>query len=105
MDNQTKTAEAEVIDIEEYAKAGKPVPKGRKYRIRVDKDNFTVRQSDITGREILALAGKTLEDYNLYQHVRGGQTITIQPDDKVDLTERGIERFTTLKKANTEGLG
>lgn len=104
MDKQPKTSEEEVIDIEEYSKAGKPVPKGRHYRIRVNKDRFTVRESAITGKAILALVNQTPAEYNLYQHVRGGQTITIQPDQKVDLTAKGVERFTTLKKANTEGI-
>ena len=102
MDKQT-TNEEEVIDLEGYSKAGKPVPPGRTYRIRIDKDNYTVRQSVVTGREILALAGKAPEEYNLYQHIRGSQTKTIEADEKVDLTSPGGERFTTMRRANTEG--
>lgn len=103
MDKETKTNDEEVIDIEVYSKAGKSVPPGRTYRIRIDKENYTVRQSVITGREILALAGRTPEEYNLYQHIRGSQTKTIDAGENVDLTTPGVERFTTMRRANTEG--
>lgn len=104
MDKENKTTEIEIIDIEEYSRAGKKVPPGRKYKIRIDKDNYTVGQAVMTGREILAVAGKKPVEYNLYQHVRGSQTKTIEADEKVDLTKPGVERFTTLNKANTEGI-
>lgn len=103
MDKETKTTGTEVVDVEEFAKAGKKVPPGQKYKIRIDKDNYTVDQAVMNGRQILAVAGKKPEEYNLYQHIRGSQTKTIKPDEKVDLTAPGVERFTTLKKANTEG--
>ncbi len=93
----------EAIDIEEYAKAGKPVPKDKQYRIRVDKERHLVRQVSITGKEILALVKKTPASHQLYQHLRGGQTKVVQPADSVDLTTPGVERFSTLKTENTEG--
>lgn len=93
----------EVIDVEASAKAGKPVPPGSKYRIRVDKDNFTVDRSTMTGAEILGLVKKTPATHNLYQHVHGGQTKLIGAGESVDFTEPGVERFTTMKIANQEG--
>lgn len=101
--NEIRSSETEVIDVEEFARAGKPVPKSKHYRIRVDKDVFVVDTATITGREILALVGKTPDKYNLYQHIRGGQTKLVQPDESVDLTAPGVERFTTMKIENTEG--
>ena len=53
-------AREDVIDVEEFAKAGKPVPLGRRYRIRIDKQHFTVEVAEMTGRQILALVGKKL---------------------------------------------
>jgi len=97
------TAEAEVIDIETFAREGKTVPKGKRYRIRIDKEFKVLEQETITGREILGLVGKTPEAYHLYEHIRGGQTRTIQANDVIDVTAPGVERFTTLKKENTEG--
>jgi hypothetical protein len=102
-ENEKENNAEEVVDIEEYAKAGKPVPAGRKYRIRVDKERFTVDKATIKGSEILDLVGKTSDKYNLYQHVRGGQTTPIGPNDVVDLTRPGVERFSTMKIENQEG--
>ena len=93
----------EIIEIEVYAKAGKPVPPGKQYRIRVDKDHLVVKQPTITGQEILALVHKTPQTHQIYQHIRGGQTKIVQPGETVDLTAPGVERFTTLKIENTEG--
>jgi hypothetical protein len=95
--------EVEIIEIEVYAREGRPVPRGKHYRIRVDKEHFVVRQPMITREEILALVDKRPQLYQVYQHVRGGQTKIIKSGEHVDLTEPGIERFTTLKIENTEG--
>lgn len=104
MENQSaKHIEEDVIDVEEFARAGKPVPKGKRYRIRIDKEKFVVSQPTITGKELLSLVGKTPDKYNVYLHVHGGQTKLIKPDEKVDLTAPGVERFTTMKIENTEG--
>lgn len=101
---QERAPEAEeIIEVEEYARAGKSVPKGRQYRIRADKDRFVIKQATITGSEILALVHKTPQSHQLYQHVRGGQTRIVRPEEAVDLTAPGVERFTTLKIENTEG--
>lgn len=93
----------EVIDVEAYAKAGKKVQPGKRYQIRVDKERIVVDTATITGRQILAEVGKTHETHNLYQHIRGGQTKTIGARAVVDLTEPGVERFTTMKIENQEG--
>ena len=100
---QEEVVADDIIEIEEYARAGKPVPKAKRYRIRVDKDRFVVGQPTITGQEILALVHKTPQSHQLYQHIRGGQTRIVQPGESVDLTAPGVERFTTLKIENTEG--
>lgn len=47
------------MDVEEHGKAGKPVPRAKSYRIRIDKGHYVVGSPTLTGREILALAGKT----------------------------------------------
>jgi hypothetical protein len=93
----------DIIELEEYAKAGKPAPKAKRYRIRVDKERFVVEQPTITGKETLALVQKTPQSHQLYLHIRGGQTRIVQPGESVDLTAPGVERFTTLKIENTEG--
>jgi len=96
--------EIEEADLETYAKAGKPVPKARRYRIRVDDAYYTTEKPKLTGREILELAGKRPpESFILTQKLRGGRLVTVALDDVVDFTTPGIERFTTLPREIQEG--
>jgi hypothetical protein len=93
------------IDIEEYAKAGKPVPPhAHRYRFRVDRDYFTTTKHKLPGREILIIAGKIPpERFALRQRHHGGQVTSVGLEDTVDLTTPGIERFTTIPRDQTEG--
>lgn len=97
-------AELEIIDVEEFTKSGRPVPPGRRYRIRIDRERFVVEQPRMTGREILGLVNKTPEEFMLSQKFRGGEVKKIGPDDKVDFTQPGVERFMTLPLDPTEGM-
>lgn len=95
----------EVIDLEGYAKAGKPIPKEQEYKFRVDKTEVTVSQEKVTGTQILTLAGKTPpQSYILQQKIKG-RVVRIGLDDVVDLTEPGVERFMTVPNEVTEGEG
>jgi hypothetical protein len=101
---QTPDVEIEEADLEQLAKADKPVPKARRYRIRVDDGHYTTEKPRMTGREILVLAGKNpSESFILTQKLRGGRLVTIGLDDVVDFTKPGIERFTTLPREVQEG--
>jgi len=94
-----------VIDLEEHAKAGKKPPKAKQYRIRIDKAHFVVDVPEMTGRQLLKLAGKEPpERFKIFQHLHGGATKPIGLDETVDFTTRGIERFKTLPIDSTDGL-
>lgn len=93
----------EIIDIEEFAKAGRAVPRERRYRIRIDRAHYVVDEPCPTGREILKLAGKAPAEFMLSQKFRGGEVKKIEPDERVDLTRPGVERFMTLPLDPTEG--
>lgn len=99
--------EIEIIDIEEYAKAGRPVPtKAHSYRIRIDKEKFVVKVPAMTGRELLNLAGKTpATNYMISQKFRSGEAKKIGYDEKADFTAPGVERFMTLPLDQTDGGG
>ena len=71
------------IDIEECGKHGRRPPKGKKYRIRIDGDKYTVSPEYITGTEILGLAGKNFGEWSLNQKLRGGKREKINVDEKV----------------------
>ncbi|CAN5341322.1 hypothetical protein BH10BAC4_BH10BAC4_05570 [soil metagenome] len=94
----------EIIDIEEYFKQGKTPPKGKKYKIKVDRETFTVHQESMTGEQILTLAGKNpFKDYQLYKKVKGGGVEKVAYTEVVDFTVPGTERFTTQKLHHTDG--
>ena len=93
----------ELADIEEYAKRGERPPRAHQYKFRVDDQYYTTPKAELTGREILAFAGKTPEAYQLRKRLRGGRVVAIAPDEIVDLREHGVERFMTIPKENTDG--
>lgn len=94
----------EYIDIEEFSKAGKEPPKGKKYLIRVDKAFYKVDVECMTGREILELAGKKpVERFQLNMKQRGGVVKKINYDEKICFSEPGVERFMTIPLDQTEG--
>lgn len=98
--------EIEIIDLEAYSKEGKPVPKEKKYRIKIDREVYVVEKECMTGRELLALAGKNPpEKYQLNMKLNGGKVEPISLDEKVCFTKPGVEKFMTLPLDQTEGQG
>jgi hypothetical protein len=96
--------DVEVIDIEDFTKAGKLIPEGKKYKIRIDKDKYVVHVPSMKGREILMLAKKNPpERYRLDEKLKGGHTRKIGLNEIVDFTKPGVERFMTLPLDQTEG--
>lgn len=96
--------EVEEEDLEAAAKAGKVPRRAKRYRLRVDREYFTVANTSVTGREILTLAGKVPpENFLLSQKLRGGHAKKIDLNEPVNLTEPGVERFMTLPKDQKEG--
>lgn len=103
MSENTNVELLEEVEVEAYAKRGEPVPPAHRYVIRIDKETKIVTSPLLTGREILALVGKTPETHKLYEIVRGHQPKPIGPDETVDLRAPGVERFTTMPRDTTEG--
>ena len=104
METNRKENEILVIDVEVYSREGKTVPPGHHYIITVDSTKYTVKQECMTGREILALAGKMpVERFQLNQRFKGGKVVKIGYDQKVCFTETGIEKFMTIPLDQTEG--
>lgn len=93
----------EIVDLEEWAKAGKKPTKAKRYRIRIDKDYVVVEVHSMTGRQILALVGKTPETYLLSQKFKGGRVEPIKAEQVVVFHVHHIERFQTLALDPTEG--
>jgi phosphoglycerol transferase MdoB-like AlkP superfamily enzyme len=93
----------EIIDLEEYAKANKPPKRAKSYRIRIDKDYFTVHVHSMKGFEILALVKKTPKTHMLSQKFRGGRVEEVQAEQVVEFHKHQIERFQTLARDPSEG--
>jgi hypothetical protein len=93
----------ELIDLEEWAKAGKNPKPAKRYRIRIDKDKKDVTVASMTGREILHLVNKTPETHMLSQKTRGAAPQPVGADTTVRFDTPGIERFQTLPLDPTEG--
>lgn len=93
----------EEVDIEEYAKAGKPVPPAKRYKLRIDKEVKVTDSPSPTGRQILALVGKTPEGFALSMKLHGGHAKPVGADEHVDLRQPGVERFMTIPRDATEG--
>ena len=99
-----ETETEEIIDIEEYAKTGRKPPKGKSYRIKIDKKPYVVNVSEMTGRELLNLAGKNpATNYLIFQTLHGGEPRKIGLDENADFTTPGVERFRTLPLDQTDG--
>lgn len=94
----------DVIDVGEFVRSGREVPRGRHYKIQVNRQSFVTNKECLTGKEILELAGKKPpERYQLVQHFRFGRTEVVELDEKVDLATCGVEKFTATPKGVTEG--
>ena len=93
------------IEIEPCAKGDRKPPreKGGRYLIRVDSRFYEVDKPRITGKEILALDGKSTEEYDLDRKYSDGTRKPIDGNQEVDLCERGIERFETVPHRAPDG--
>lgn len=94
----------DIIDLEEYAKRGEQPPLSKGYRIKINGDPFVVNEPKPTGREILTLAGLLpAEEYTLRVKVAGEKPRKVGLNEKVDLREKGVEKFKALPRDQTEG--
>ena len=76
----------------------------KQWKFRVDKDNFQSNDQLVTGRQILETAGKSPANKYLLVLSGQGQPREIGLDEKVDLSQPGIERFRSLVRECREGF-
>jgi hypothetical protein len=82
-------------------KGGKPPTN---YKVQIDKQVYELTTKLVTAIELLQIAGKTpASAYAIYRKVKGGQPERLNPDQQVDVSDPGIERFVTLPLDQTEG--
>jgi len=74
------------------------------YEIMIDRQPYKVDKECMTGREILALAGKIpVERFQLNVRYKGGKVSKVGYDQTICFSEPGIEKFMTLPLDQTEG--
>jgi hypothetical protein len=66
------------------------------YKFSIDDQNHISDDPIVTGQQLLDLAGKRPSDqFLVYQVLSNGQMEGLRPDETVDLTKSGVERFLT----------
>ena len=95
----------DAIDLELCARYDRKPPKGQRqhYKIKIDGVKYRVKSQEMTGEEILSLAGKKYDQWTMNQKFRGGRRKPIEAGDKVDLTQPGVERFETVPRQAQQG--
>jgi hypothetical protein len=101
--NEQSVNEKDIVELEEYAKAGKPVPKTCKlFRIRIDREKYLVQQAALTGAELLHLADKDPDQYLIFFKKCGGKRVKIPLDTHFSFLDPGIERFITEERVPSD---
>lgn len=78
----------------------------RAFKFTIDDRQLEWGKPNISGRVLKSLADVPTDTYDVYLEVRGGgQDVLIRDADLIDLSKPGIERFITLIRDTTEGLG
>lgn len=78
-------------------------PKDKPYKLQIGKQMHEVETPELTGAQILELAGKSNEQSVIYQKLKGGGRAVINLDGVVDLREPGVEKFVIVPVDQTEG--
>ena len=77
----------------------------RTYQVVIDKLHVVFNYPNPSGRELLEAAKMVpVEGFAIYIKQPGAQPKRVQLDERVDLTQPGVERFVTLPLDQTEGL-
>lgn len=88
------------IDLEACAHGGGVPPGAQRFRIRIDGEVYRLDDSKPTGRQLLRLAAKSpVDEYLIFQVLRGGGLEELRLDETVDLRRPGLERFLTFESA------
>jgi hypothetical protein len=78
-------------------------PKPKEFKLQINRKPYEWPRPAITGADIKRLAGSPAE-YVVNQLIDGpGEDPEIADDQKVDLSEKGIEKFVTRKPKTTPG--
>ena len=86
------------IDLAEFALAGKAVPSGHRYKVRIDDHQHKVEGHLHKGKFLLELVGKSPEEFALIEEFVGNENDVVEPVEEVDLSKPGLKGFITAHK-------
>ena len=93
----------ELEDLEVCVREKRGAKCVRRYRIRIDREQYVVNVTYMTGQQLLELAGKCdVQRWQIFQKFNG-ELKPLGLDERVDFTTPGIEKFKTLPLDQTEG--
>lgn len=73
-----------------------------KYQIKIDDILYSSDDPIVTGQQLLDLASKRPSDqFLVFQVLTNGQMEGLRPDETIDLTRSGVERFLTYHSDRT----
>lgn len=89
----------EIVELEEHARNhGTEAPHARHYAFRVDHTRVVVDTPTLTGAEILCKVGKRPCAFELIEEFVHCENDVVEPDEPVDLRQRGLKGFITAHK-------
>lgn len=92
------------VDAEECAKNSRKPPRGNyEYKIKIDGEKYSVGKMVLTGAAILALVGKSPNDWRLNQKFQGGKRERVDENEDVEISKPGVERFETVHIQGQQG--
>ncbi|WP_276348837.1 multiubiquitin domain-containing protein [Daejeonella sp. JGW-45] len=95
-DKNNPANEAEIIDLEAYTRSDKQVPVGKRYKVRIDGEDYVFDHAIVTREEVLQKAQKSpVECFSLYLKLKGCDFELIRPHQEENLAEGGVEHFIT----------
>ena len=94
--SETEETVIEVVIVAEYIRSGRPVPRGHKYEIEVNEDNYVVDHHLVTDKQLLALRGECRCSHEVFQAIPHRDAERVPTGHEIDLCAAGIERFFTV---------
>ncbi len=74
-----------------------------KFKFKIENTVYKWNQQFITGQEVRSVGPGIPENMDLFLKVKGNTGRLISNDERVDLSEKGIEKFYSQESSSTAG--
>ena len=100
--NTEQTPTGGEIDIFEFAERGEEVPQAKTYHVRIDCERVRLDTAHPTGEVLLSKVGKRPCAFELIAEFVHCENDVVEPNEVVDLRQRGLKGFITAHKEIVE---